>query len=242
MTKKYTQADQVVDAMRKHGGYSTLGNLYHIVDTSHWETKTPQESIRRIVQNSPKIFRVQPGLWALEECREIVLSKFDLKDKTSKGSEVFTHGYYQGIITEIGRMKHFETYIPAQDKNRLFLEKPLKDVCDTNKIPPFSYPELTTRARTVDAIWFNKRGMPDSMFEVEHSTDMQNSFLKFCDLQDFNTRFIIVASESRHAQFEKVREHSAFDNVRNRITFHSYEDIVKQYDVLCLQTSRKGWI
>lgn len=34
--KKYTQTQQVIDALRKCGGYSTLGNLYHFVDTSSW--------------------------------------------------------------------------------------------------------------------------------------------------------------------------------------------------------------
>ena len=33
----------------------------------------------------------------------------------------------QGLIIEIGNMKHYATYVPAQDPNRKFLEKPLKD-------------------------------------------------------------------------------------------------------------------
>ena len=31
--KKYTQTQQVIDTLRKYGGYATLGNLYHLVDT-----------------------------------------------------------------------------------------------------------------------------------------------------------------------------------------------------------------
>ena len=48
-----------------------IGMSYHLVDTSSWATKTPNESIRRIVQNSNEIFRIQSGLWALEEFRAI---------------------------------------------------------------------------------------------------------------------------------------------------------------------------
>lgn len=73
MSKKYTQTQQVIDTLRKNGGYATLGNLYHLVDTTSWATKTPNESIRRIVQESNEIFRIQPGLWALEENREEVM-------------------------------------------------------------------------------------------------------------------------------------------------------------------------
>ena len=65
--QKYTQAQQVIDTLRKTGGYATLGDLYHLVDTNSWATKTPNESIRRIVQQSNEIFKIQPGLWALEE-------------------------------------------------------------------------------------------------------------------------------------------------------------------------------
>ena len=68
--KKYTQQQQVIDALRKNGGFSTLGNLYHTVNTSSWATKTPEASIRQIVQLSKQIFKIQPGLWALEECRD----------------------------------------------------------------------------------------------------------------------------------------------------------------------------
>ena len=47
--KRLTQTQQVINTLREQGGYATLGNLYHLVDTSTWAIKTPNESIRRIV-------------------------------------------------------------------------------------------------------------------------------------------------------------------------------------------------
>ena len=231
--KKYTQAQQVIDTLRKIGGYATLGDLYHLVDTKSWATKTPNESIRRIVQQSGEIFKIQPGLWALEECREEVMRKFDIEPQEEKSVERFTHGYYQGLIIEIGNMKHYTTYVPAQDQNRKFIEKPLKDICSTIHIPAFSYKELTDRATTVDVIWFNERNMPDTFFEVEHSTDIQNSITKFCDLQDFNSRFLIVAPQNRKEQFDKVISRTAFKDVKKRVSFSSYESIYRQYELMC---------
>lgn len=242
MAKKHTQKQQVIDALRDNGGYATLGNLYHLVDTSAWSTKTPNESIRRIVQLSNEIFRIQPGLWALEECREEVLRKFKIKTKDAKDDERFTHGYYQGLIVEIGNMKNFDTYVPAQDQNRKFLEKPLVDLCSTVHIPQFSYSELTNRARTVDVIWFNERKMPSSFFEVEHSTDIQNSITKFCDLQDFHSRFLIIAPQNRREQFDKVMSRTAFKDIKDRVSFHSYENISKQYDMMCAARENGGFI
>ena len=61
--KKYTQERQVVDTLRSHGGYATLGNLYHFVDTKSWATKTPNESIRRIVQQSKEMQGVRNLIW-----------------------------------------------------------------------------------------------------------------------------------------------------------------------------------
>lgn len=232
MGKKQTQSQQVIETIRKNGGYATLGELYHLVDTSTWATKTPNESIRRIVQEAKEIFRIQPGLWALEEFRTEVLKKFSIDDKTGS-DEQFSHGYYQGLILEIGNMQKFMTYVPAQDQNRKFLEKPLIDICSTVKIPEFSYQEITNRAKTVDVIWFNDRKMPNSFFEVEHSTDIQNSVTKYCDLQDFNSRFFIVAPQNRKDQFEKVMSRAAFNNIKGRVKFCSYESISKQYELMC---------
>lgn len=232
--KKYTQEQQVIDALRKCGGYATLGDLYRLVDTSSWITKTPNESIRRIVQLSSKIFRIQPGLWALEECRDQVLSKFNIQSAKTQNIEKFTHGYYQGLIINIGNMKHFSTYVPAQDQNRKFLDKPLVDICSSIVLPDFSYHNLTKRASTVDVIWFNERKMPDSFFEVEHTTDIQNSVAKFCDLRDFYSKFYIVAPKSRKEQFLKVMDHSAFKEMKDRIKSRSYETICKEYEAMSM--------
>lgn len=242
MAKKYTQAQQVIDTLRENGGYSTLGNLYHLVDTSTWLTKTPNETIRRIVQESNEIFKIQPGLWALEECRDDVLRKFQIDSKDRIQEEKFTHGYYQGLIIEIGNMKNYTTYVPAQDQNRKFLEKPLKEICSTVSIPQFSYDKFVNRARTVDVIWFNDRDMPNSFFEVEHSTDIQNSITKFCDLQDFNSRFIIVAPQSRREQYDKVMNRTAFKDIKGKVAFHSYENITAQYDLMCAEREGTGFI
>lgn len=242
MAKKYTQAQQVIDTLRENGGYSTLGNLYHLVDTSTWLTKTPNETIRRIVQESKEIFKIQPGLWALEECRDDVLRKFQIDSKDRIQEEKFTHGYYQGLIIEIGNMKNYTTYVPAQDQNRKFLEKPLKEICSTVSIPQFSYDKFVNRARTVDVIWFNDRDMPNSFFEVEHSTDIQNSITKFCDLQDFNSRFIIVAPQSRREQYDKVMNRTAFKDIKGKVAFHSYENITAQYDLMCAEREGTGFI
>ena len=65
------------------------------------------------------------GLREYEKC---VFDKFEIKKGDKKSEDYFTHGYYQGILIEMGNMHHYETYVPAQDKNRSFLETPLKEI------------------------------------------------------------------------------------------------------------------
>lgn len=224
-----TQTEQVIEAMRKNGGYANLGQLNNLIDFSTWKTKTPQATIRRIVQLSDAFFRIQPGLWALKEYEDTVLKKFQLKSKDKKQEELFTHSYYQGLVVEIGNMRGLQTYIPPQDKNRLFLEKPLKELTGLSEIYNFTYPEILRRATTVDVIWFNERNLPHSFFEVEHSADIQNSLTKFFELQDYFARFFIVASEFRRKQFDDILKKSIFRPLQNRVGFANYEDIANQH-------------
>ena len=113
--KNNSQSYQVIEAMRKEGGFATLRRLNEVVDFSTWKTKTPEASVRRIVQETNQIFKIQSGLWALEEMREEVLNLFELQMGNAKSEEQFSHGYYQGLLVEIGNMRKKTTYIPAQD-------------------------------------------------------------------------------------------------------------------------------
>ena len=68
--QKYTQAQQVIDTLRTTGGYATLGDLYHLVDTKSWATKTPNESI---YQSEKRDFVLAHG-----DCFKL-LKEFDFK-------------------------------------------------------------------------------------------------------------------------------------------------------------------
>ena len=107
--------------------------------------------------------------------REEILKKFDLKDGDKKSEEQFSHGYYQGLLVEIGKMHHYTTYVPAQDKNRKFINQRLGDIADTISLPNFTYENLLKKAKTVDVIWFNTRNMPSNFYEIEHTTDIKKN-------------------------------------------------------------------
>jgi hypothetical protein len=230
--QKVTQEQQVIEVLRDAGGYATLRRLNELLDFSTWATKTPEASVRRIVQNSSQIFKVQPGLWALNEMRDVVLQRFELNLGNKKSEEQFSHGYYQGLLVEIGKFRRLTTYVPAQDQNRLFIDKKLGEITDTIELPNFTNDILKRRARTIDVIWFNERNMPSDFYEVEHTTDIKNSLTKFYELQDFNAGFYIVADSSRKKEYEDKLHVSMFSPIEKRVKFLNYKQVVDFYEGL----------
>ncbi len=223
------QHEAVERAMREHGGYATLGYLYRSVlkiPDCEWETKTPFASIRRIVQENSKFFKIKPGLWALTAERESVLKKFSLTENASpKKIEEFGHSYYQGLIVEIGNLKSYETFVPNQDKNKPFLAGKLSEISTLQQFHEFTYEHLLKRARAIDVTWFNERRLPNAFFEIEHSTDIQNSLLKFLELQDFRVKFHIVADVSRRKEFNAKVSYAAFRPISSSVAFIDYESL-----------------
>jgi hypothetical protein len=226
------QHEAVIEVMRANGGYSTLAQIYQEVlkvPNISWNTKTPFKSVNRIVQTHKEFFKIKPGLWGLEEFRSRIPAEVMgiVEQKDDKQLSEYDHSYYQGLLIEIGNWEKYLTFVPAQDKGRFYLGKKLGDITTLSQIPMFTYPEVVKRARTVDVIWFNDRQMPIKMYEVEHTTDIQNSLLKFTDLQDFSIDFRIVANPSRKEEFERKRKYQAFKAIQERLKFLSYENLAQ---------------
>lgn len=240
------QYEVVIETLKKLGGIATLGQLYQEVlkiPECIWKTNTPFASIRRIVQERPEIYKIKPGLWALESYRHqleangIVVETQHNKD--SKTVQEFNHSYYQGLLLQLGNIENYQTYVPAQDKNKKFLNTSLSKLDSLNsQMPEFSYKELVHRSSTIDVIWFSSFGLDDEFllparfYEIEHSTDIQNSLLKFNDLRGFNTEMFIVADKNREQEFEKKLSYSAFRDLKigERVKFLNYDRLVKKYE------------
>lgn len=243
-----TQNQAVIEAIENLGGSASLGDIYKIAINNpdcKWGTKTPQASIRRIVRHTDGIYVIRKGLYALESHRRQLENNgiVQVTDSNKDSEEVkkFTHYYYQGLLLKVGQMKSFETFVPQQDKNKKFLnETTLGELRTLQEMPRFTYEDIVQRSSTIDVIWFNQRNLPHSFFEVEHSTDIQNSLLKFCDLQEFNARMVIVADEYRKDEFTRKLNETAFADLRkdNRVDFLSYDDLNTQYEQIIFNSQR----
>ncbi len=223
------QHEAVIEAMECEGGYATLGRLYQVVPTITecvWGTKTPFASIRRIVQDPRFFFKIRPGLWALNDSRDRLPENIFPSGKTPVAKvRENTHAYYQGLIVQVGAMRHMGTFVPLQDKNRPFMQRTLASLTTVPAMYEFTYDEILRKAQTADVVWFNERKMPEAFFEIENSTDMLNALSKFVQLQDFAARFFIVADALRKREFIDKVALTAFSDVHNRVLFESYEHV-----------------
>jgi hypothetical protein len=225
------QRQAVIQVMKENGGYATLKHLYeHALEVPDvkWKTETPFASIRRIVQNERFFFKIRPGLWALNEYKESIPFLDNIKeDASKKDQEEFSHSFYQGLLIEIGNLQKFDTFVPHQDKNKFYLERPLHEVTTLSSIYSFSYDRIVRTAETVDVSWFNDRKLPDTFIEVEHSTDFYSSLIKFVELQDFNAKLWITAPEVRKKEFSSKLSKTAFSSINKRVRFLSYDEVSK---------------
>lgn len=225
---KKTQEQQVIEIIEKNNGYATLGLLNKEVDVSDWKTKTPYATIRRIVQKEELFFKIKPGLWALNSYKNKLpedIKKLTSSSKNKEETERYSHSYYQGLLLEIGNWKNHQTFVPNQDKNNKYLDKKLSDLRTLDKIHEFSYSNFLREAKTIDVSWFNNRNMPHAFFEIEHSTPMDRSLIKFRELMDFNCYFFIVAPSVRKKEYDVKIKKDTFRKIRNRTKFYDYESL-----------------
>ena len=224
---------QVVAALKELGGLATLSQLNRFLlapggSATKWGTRTPEATIRRIVRNTPaRIHVLKPGLYCLQEQAAAYADDYDLPQEGEVPPNVAerNHWYYQGLLLEIGNARDYKTYVPAQDRNRVFVNQKLGEVSSTTSLPNFGYRHFVRRARTIDVIWFNRRDMPADLFEVEFSTDMLNSLTKFNELRDFYTQFSIVAPPHRKSHFDDRIGMDTFHEISRRVTFISTDQI-----------------
>ncbi len=232
-------------ALEQNGGYAKLSELYDLVtNRPEWKSSslTPHASIRQIVQLHPNLFfRIHPGLWGLQAQKGAIGKRLALPEYAPPPkAEQYNHTYYQGLLVEIGNWKKFRTVIPAQDKNRQFLDGKLCDVASLSTAYEFTFPDIMKKAKTIDVSWYNARQFPQAFYEVEHSTDIYNSLRKFVEFQDFRTEFWIVADQSRQTEFDGKRKEAAFSVIADTVKFLSYEGLRGWHEKAVKLASHEG--
>jgi hypothetical protein len=235
-----TYSDAIEQVMLHNGYFAPLKLIYQEL----WKYKnkdevrggTPEKTIQERVQRDPRFTRIGLGVYALTKFLDQLPSATE-KPKSAKQAQERLHANIQGMLLEIGNSRHEVAATYTHDKKWIFQNKPLGSLATLHEIPPFTYPRIIhDSVRFFDVIWFNPRGFPYKVFEVEQSTNFRDAFTKFMELQDFQITFYCVAAADRHEKFQKELSKSAFTPIRTRCEFRTFEQVQNDYELALRQT------
>lgn len=238
MNSELTYSEAIEKVMLDNGYFAPLSLIYkNIINYRPLTGKTPFKTIQERVQRDNRFTRIGVGVYALTDFLDRLQKVKEPQQKEEKVE--FQHARIQGMLLEMGELQNYSTY--TNDKSKVFDGKKLGLISSLKECPPFTYPEIIQQSvRYFDVIWFNARGFPYKIYEVENSTDFRGAFVKFAEMQDFIAQFVIIAPDERITKFEVERGKRAFESVAKRCEFKSYESVEKSYENLLAHTSTKS--
>lgn len=230
--KDLTWSQAIEKAIIQLGYIATLKQIYQLAPTfKHSKGKTPDKTINERVQRDDRFVRLRPGLYGLKNHLDKLPDEFNPKImKTEEEENRITHSYVQGMLLEVGNFNGYQTFAP--DKSGLFVKKQLNEIMTLQEIPNFTFDKIIQSIRFIDVIWFNSRNFPNTVFEIENSTNFRNSLVKFVELQDFTTKMILIApnEKSKINKYKQEIEKAAFACIKSRVEFYDYDFVEKLYN------------
>ena len=228
---KLTYPDFIERVMIENGGYAPLKLIYHKfrerVDLGKIRGKTPENSLRHEALSNPRFERIGLGVYALRERAPTLVAPPPPKTKAEKVDR--RHSDIEGMLLEIGNTRDMVANTYTADRKAPFQSKTLGNIATMEKMPLFTYKPIVEAVRFVDVAWFNDRGFPIKVFEVEHTSNFRNALTKFCELQDFHATFCCVAEKAKEDKFLRAVEMAAFSSIRKRCGFLAYEKVEEDY-------------
>lgn len=231
--QKFTWSDAIEEVIRQHDNVASLKLMHQKapeVYARHNEIKglTPHKTIDERVQRDKRFFKLVPGLYTLVSTVDELPSDLNPNTQTVEQRETLTHVSIQALLLQLGQFYQYQTYTP--DRVKTYVNQKLEDFATLSEFPKFTYERIVTRTRNIDVSWFNARGFPSRVFEVENSTDMKNGLSKFMELVDFNTSMFIVAPSKREKDFRNILDQPTFKPIERQVQFWNYEKVEKLFN------------
>ncbi len=227
---KFTWSDAIEEVIRQNDNVASLKLLHQQappIYAQHNEIKglTPHNTIDERVQRDKRFHKLVPGLYTLVEKLDSLGPH--LNPTTVDQKENLTHVSIQALLLQLGQFNHFKTYTPDGTKD--YVSQKLGDFASLSEFPKFTYDRVLKRTRMIDVSWFNERGMPSQVFEVENTTDIKNGLSKFMELVDFKTAMFVVAPPGRENEFNRILEQPTFKPIEKQVRFWAYEKVERLY-------------
>ncbi len=239
LKENITYSDAIEQVMLKNGYFAPLKLLYKEIWNYKDKTKikgvTPDLTIQERVQRDKRFTKIGLGVYALKH----YIDRLPIQTEPTTRNEIKErkHADIQGMLLEIGNSKKEVVDTYTNDKKWVFQNKTLGSLATLNSIPIFTYEKIIKESVVyADVIWFNQRGFPSEIFEVENSTDFRDAFIKFMELQDFNTKFYCVSTPEKFKKFEREKNKIAFKSLGERLKFLTYEQVQNDYQNTLLKS------
>ena len=234
-------SDAIEKVMLENNYWASLKHIYQEIwnykDKLALKGKTPEATIRKIVQKDPRFINISLATYALKKYRN-KLPK-NIIPNTEEEKKERTHTDIQGMLLYIGKHRNEVeyTYTDHRKKNFFLSNEKLGDIATEKKLPEFTYLNIVEEVKYIDVIWFNDRKFPSDAFEVEHTTDFNKAFQRFMELQYFTTKFCCVSEKRRESKFKRERDKHLFKPIQERVRFQTYEEVETLYEAEVLKNS-----
>lgn len=226
-----TKIDAIEKVMLENGGTASWSIIYDNIAKYYPNAKSPRdwkEGLRgvlyREMKNNNRFKKIGLGIFALGDYKE--------EGKPEDIETVRMHSYIEGICIELGNFNKYLTY--TADPSALYRDKlHLSDVATLQTLPEFSYEQIVKRAKLIDVVWINSRGLqfPQKVFEIVDSISTLNgAFNRSLQLKNFMTEFIIVAPEKHRDKFLETIDLEVYQAQKERFKFINYDDMQEWYD------------
>ena len=222
-----TKVEAIEHVLQDNGGAASWSYIYDNIVRYYPAAKVSKEweaGIRGVLYRdlNKRFKRVGLSLYALIDYKE---------EKTPKTDKVRMHSLMEGICIELGNFKNYDTY--TADPSAIYRDNVrLQNLVTTIDLPPFTYPEILQETKRIDVLWFNQKSLqfPQYAIEVVDSIGTLNGAFNRClQLQNFRTKFIIVAPEKHHEKYEQTLKLEAYQKEQDRFKFLNYDDLQTIY-------------
>jgi len=229
----FTWSDAIEEVIRQNNNVATLKTLHEYAPAIYAEHNvikglTPHKTIDERVQRDKRFYKLVPGLYTLVATLGNLPKEINPNTQTAEQKENLTHVSMQALLLQLGQFYHYQTYTP--DRKKDYINQKLGDLASLAEFPKFTYERIVARTRNIDVSWFNNRGLPTRVFEVENSTDIKNGLSKFMELVDFKTSMFVVAPARRENEFKNILEQPTFKPIEKQVQFWNYEKVEKLFN------------
>ncbi len=226
-----TKVEAIKQVMLELGGTATLNDIYENIEKYYPTAKVSKEwqaGIRGVLYrelNHQKMFKkIGLSIYALAD--------YVVEPKPKSTDKMRMHSFIEGICLEIGNYNNYETY--TADPSAFYRDEIyLNQVATLSQVPSFTYEEVIKEVKWIDVIWFNKKGLlyPQKVFEIVDSIGTLNgAFNRSLQLNQFKTKFYIVAPEQHREKFNQAISRYPYNSCDSCFSFINYEEIQEYYE------------